>query len=174
MARGIGGDDGPSLWMFLACILIWGKIQGWFNSVKKGVEDIADTNYANPMQEESTSDIKLMKDNVSRIAVPWSRLGKNARSRFNTLAMKHRQLMDTGGNMDEAALYAQVESLTADQLRALAYCFGVQDRTNGLISIWTGDIFRWYEKALDDVHWFGSETELDKMRKIWAKTGLWL
>jgi hypothetical protein len=83
--------------------------------------------------------------------------------------------MDTGWNMDEDALFAQVEHLTAEQLRALAYCFGVQDRTNGVISLWTGHIFRWYEKALDDVKFYpGQQTELARMRKIWAKSGLWL
>jgi len=174
MARGIGGDDGPSLWMFLACILIWGKIQGWFTSAKQSVNDVLDTNYSNPVQNETTADIKLMKDAAARIAVSWSKLGNNARTKFKALAMKHRQTMDTGGNMDEAALFAQVEHLSADQLRALAHCFGVQDRTNGVMSIWTGDIFYWYEKGLDDVQWYPSyQTELARMRKIWAKTGLW-
>lgn len=175
MARGMGGDDGPSIWMFFACVLVWGKVQGWFNSAKTGVQEVLDTNYANPVQEETTSDIKLMQDAVKRIAVPWSTLGANAVQRFKGLAMKHRQLMDTQWNMDEDALFAQVENLKPAELKALAKSFDVPDRTNGVITIWTGHIFRWYEKALDDVTLYpGHVTELARMRKIWSKSGLWL
>lgn len=174
MARGLGGDDGPTLFMFLACILIWGWIQQKAKAVKDSVNEVLDTNYANPIQKETTDDIKMMKAAVAAIPVPWSKLGKGAKNKFKQLAMKHRQTMDTQWNMDEAALFSQVENLSADQLKALAYCFDVQDRTNGVMSIWSGDIFLWYERALDDVSLpFQDETELARMRRIWAKTGLW-
>lgn len=176
MARGIGGDDGPSIFMFAACILIFGQLKSWFNKAGDKANELANKNYANPFQQETTSEIDMMTKNAKKISVNWKALppAKNI-TYFQRLALSHKQVMDTQGNMDEDKLFSQVEKLTANELRALAYCFGVQDRTNGLISIWTGDIFMWYDKGLDDITLYpGYITELARMRAIWAKTGLWL
>jgi hypothetical protein len=170
MARGLGGDDGPSLWMFVAVVLVWGTIRSWFQAAKNNLDDVVSTNYANPVQGETTKDIKVYESAVKRVAVPWSSLPRQ-KDYYQRLAISHRQLMDTGGNMDEDALFAQVARLSANELKALYYCFGVADRSNGLMAIWTGDLFVWYEKGLDD--WGIKPTELQRMRSIWAKTKLW-
>lgn len=169
MARGIGGDDGPTLWMFVAVILIWTTVRKWFGEVSDKASEVVNRNYANPIQKETTQEIAEMEKAVKNTFVPWSKLGP--KTYFQRIAMSQRQNLDTGFNVDEDKLFKELEPLSADQLRAVYHCFGVKDRTNGLITLYTGDLFDWYEKELDS--WGMKPTEMERMRAIWAKARIW-
>lgn len=155
--------------MFVAVILVWSSVKAWFSEVKKDGSDLINRNYANPIQKETTEEITQMEQQVKNTFVPWSKIREKAV--YQRLAMSQRKNLDTGLNVDEAKLFAEMEALTADELRAVFYCFGVKDRTNGLISLYTGNLLDWYEKELDS--WGLAPTEINRMRSIWAKTKLW-
>ena len=57
MARGIGGDDGPTLWMAVAVIVCWGAFKSWFAEAKGDVKDQLGIgkNTAGPFQDQTSS-----------------------------------------------------------------------------------------------------------------------
>lgn len=166
MARGLGGDDGPSVWMFLACILIWGKVQGWFNSVK---EDLSG-NLANPFQAETTADIRKMEKKIKNTPFSSSALRK-PRTHYEEIADAQHKEMTSSFNIDEDRLYQMLELLNVDELKAVYVSFGARDSTALGITAWTGDIFKWYQHLLTDSTFGGND--LSDMRALWKKTGLW-
>lgn len=157
--------------MFFGCILIWYKLQEWGKAASDKASEISNANWANPIQAETNKDIKVMESAVKQVRVVWSKLPK-PKSHYEMLALSHREELDTTGNMDEDVIFSHVEKLSAEELKALYYCFGVKDHTTVIgQAIFTGNLFRWYEKLLDD--WGVKPTELQRMKSIWAKTKMW-
>lgn len=167
MARGIGGDDGPTLWMFIACILIWGKIQGWFGSVSSSLSG----NLANPFQPETTADIKRKEKQVTSITYRSSKLTKPVAYYQDVASAQYNELCSTW-NIDEDKLLDMLKGFNVDELKAVAKNFGVKDaNVLGLVAGWTGNIFDWYDHLLKDTAIGGND--LTAMRAIWKPTGLW-
>lgn len=169
MARGIGGDDGPTLWMFIACILIWGKVKGWFDS---GLSEL-DKNHANIFQPETTAEIQNKEKIVKEISYRSSAL-KHKLSFYQQIAdAQHKELMSTF-NIDEDKLIAMLKPLNVDELKAVAKSFGVRDSASIKslgFATGTGTIFEYYDELLSDSTLGGDD--LTQMRKIWQPTGLW-
>jgi hypothetical protein len=166
MARGIGGDDGPSLWMFLACILIWGKIQGWFNAAS----DKLSGNLANPFQSETTEDIKKKEKQVSGVSYKVSNL-PNKLAHYQQIAQAQWDEMHSIGNIDEDKLISTLKPLNKDELIAVFKAFGVKENTVLGVASMTGTIFDFYQKYLTDSTFGGND--LTDMWNVWKKTGLW-
>jgi hypothetical protein len=168
-SRGIGGDDGPTLWMFIACILIWGKIQGWFNAAS----DKLSGNLANPLQPETTAQIKAKEAQVKKITYRSSNLTQKL-DHYQQIADAQYKELESYLNVDEDRLIAMLKPLNKDELIAVYKCFGVRDSTSttgGLLATGTGNIFDFYNEILTDSTFGGQD--LTDMRKIWLKTGLW-
>ncbi|RYE91507.1 MAG: hypothetical protein EOO37_00060 [Cytophagaceae bacterium] len=171
MARGIGGDDGPTLWMFVACILIWGKVKGWFDS---GLSEL-DKNHANPFQPETNAEIRNKEKVVKEIAYRPSKFQNGHKlSYYQQLAdSQFKELMSTF-NIDEDKLINMLKPLNVDELKAVAKCFGVRDSASIKslgFATGTGTIFEYYDELLSDSTLGGND--LTQMRKIWQPTGLW-
>jgi|GEM_PF-4888500 len=64
--------------------------------------------------------------------------------------------------------YAELGALNADELKKIVKEFGVKEKSNwmGLHHQLTGTLFDWFENEL-------SGSELQRMRDIFRKTGLW-
>lgn len=168
MARGLGGDDGPTVWMFIACILVWGKIQGWFNSVSDSVSG----NLANPIQTETTAQIKAKEKGVKEIAYRSSQFQNGHKLAFyQNIADRQYSEMENWLNVDEDVLLDSLRGLNTDELKAVAKCFGVRDNAVLGVAQSTGTLFDFYDKILSDSTFGGND--LSNMKKIWAKTGLW-
>lgn len=170
MARGIGGDDGPTLWMFIACILIWGKVKGWFDSAS----DKLSGNLANPFQPETTADIKRKEAQVSGVFFRSSKFppGRTL-SFYQDVAAEQFKELTSSFNIDEDRLITMLKGFNVDELKAVYKSFGVKDATVlGVVAGWTADLFGWYEHLLTDSTFGGND--LTTMRKIWQPTGLWV
>ena len=182
MARGILGDDGPSLFMFIAVILIWGTIQRWVSTAGDNLgaakDSIADKleigrNSAGPFQRQTSADIAKMEDKVKRIAVPYSQL-KHEPAHYLRIADAMWKEMESFVNVDEWALIGMVRNLSTNELLAVAKQFGVKERANmlvgGLMTTWTGTIF----DAMDDAFsGYFKPVERKAMHAVWAKTKMW-
>jgi hypothetical protein len=170
MARGLGGDDGPSIFMAVACVLIWNKISSMMSKTGDEISRVAKKNYANPIQSESTTEIEQMEAWVKAIPVAWSSLPK-PRTVYSAIAQRQWSELTSSFNVNEDKLFGDVEHLNANELRAVAKYFGVKDKTAIGVAVWTGHIVKAYETYLDNN--FLSGDELGRMKKIWAKAGLW-
>lgn len=166
MARGIGGDDGPTLWMFVACILIWGKVQGWFSAAG----DALGGNLANPLQDETTDQIRAKEKRVKDVKYKPTNLPK-VLGFYEQIADDQYSEMLNWFNVDEDKLINQVKSLNKDELTAVYKSFGVRDNKVLGVAQSTMNLLEFYQKLLTDSTFGGDD--LTTMRKIWAKTGLW-
>lgn len=171
MARGILGDDGPSLWIFISVILIWAWIQKTTDKVVKGVKsgfEIGE-NSAGPLQPETTKDIANLQAFVDAIPITSSRL-KYPISHYQSIADDCWTELISPINIDEAKLFGMFQHLTVYELRAVAKKFGLKEPAFLGLTVKTLTIFKAFEWKLSDGV-FGND--LSKMRTIWAKSGLW-
>ena len=123
MARGLGGDDGPTLWMFIACILIWGKVKGWFDEAS----DKLSGNLANPFQPETTAQIKAKEKHVKTVTYRASHFPPGRKlDYYQQLAEAQFDEMQSAVNIDEDKLINMLKPLNADELKAVYKCFGVR------------------------------------------------
>lgn len=169
MARGIGGDDGPTLWMFIACILIWGKVKGWFDS---GMTEL-DKNHVNPFQPETNAEVRTKEKFVKEITYRSSKLTHKPTYYQQLADAQYKELMSTF-NIDETKLINMLKGLNVDELKAVAKAFGARDSVSMKslgFATGTGTIFEYYEELLTDSTLGGDD--LTQMRKIWQPTGLW-
>lgn len=172
MARGIGGDDGPSLFMFGACVLGFIWLRDSFTSAKESVSSTLELgkNSGGILQPETTEDISTLQKSVDAITVRWTKC-PHGKAYYLNIAAKCWTELSANYNTDEAKLFAMLSPLSADELRAVAKTFGVRETSVfGLLTLGSYTIFKAFDEALSD-GMFGND--LTKMRKIWAKTGLW-
>lgn len=165
MARGLGGEDGPSLWMFVAVVLVWGKIQGWFGEVKADLSG----NLANPLQDETTDQIRAKEKRVAATQVRLSTLPKSA-TYYQDLADDLYSEMQSWFNVDEEKLLDICKPLTKDELLAVYKAFGVKDNKVLGVAQSTGTLIDFFKKCLSDGLTGNDKTN---MKAIWKKTGLW-
>lgn len=171
MARGIGGEDGPSIFMFVACVLIWGKVAGWFEKAQNGVISGLELgqNSAGPLQAETTVEISTMEAEVKSWPVAWSQLPK-PKTYYQNIA---NQLWDESKsklNIDEARMIALCRPLSKNELMAVAKCFGVRESSMLGLTTWTGHIFKAFDLVFDGMF---KKDDLAQMKKIWSVTRLW-
>lgn len=171
MSKGIGGEDGPSVWTFLCVILVWSWVKSSATSAKKSVVDTLEIgkNSAGPFQPETTKDIDKKLAFVDKIPVTATRLKHNM-AHYRAIADMCFDELTSWINVDEPRLFAALEHLTVYELRAVAKSFGV--RETNIIGFTTSSftIFDLMGHTLKDGR-FGND--LAKMHKIWSKTGLW-
>ena len=169
MARGIGGDDGPSLFMMAACVLIWYKLSDMFKAGKDAVEDELNTNHAGVFQQETSSDIKRMEKTVSGIAYRSSKLTK-PKANYTSIADALWVELKAKFNTDEGKMFDLLTPLNADELKCVAKEFGVRE-TNFLgFTTATVTLFNAFDQVLTDGLF---SKDLTSMHSIWKKTGLW-
>lgn len=166
MARGIGGEDGPSVWMFLTVILVWAWVKSTFTSAKNSVVDTLEIgkNSGGPFQSESTADIDRKNRFIDKIPVTHTRLPHSSQHYRDIADMLQSELTATF-NTDEPKMFAALTPLSLYELRAVAKAFGVRENSVGF-TYYTYTLFDIMTKVL-------SGSDLTRMRKIWAKTGLW-
>jgi hypothetical protein len=175
MARGFQGDTLSTVLMIGAGVLVWQKMSKTVDKVGERLG--VGVNSAGVFQSETTDEINAYQKEVDAWSCNWAALGPNGKSKAKTLANKiFVALRDGFGaleNVDEDKLFALLRPLSANELRAVAISFGVPDKNNLLgLTLFTGHIFRWFEEVLHDNYLQGHD--LTEMRKIWAKTGLWV
>lgn len=171
MARGIGGDDGPSLWMFAACILIYGKLASWGKSAKDELKHVSDeiSTTANPIQAQTSDQLAMYKREVDSWAVNWTGLPK-PQSHYQNMASKLWAELRKEPNVDEDKIIAMCKPYSAPELKAIAKSFGVKkERTFGL-TVWEGHIFAAFDEVFEDGLF---STERTDLYLVWSKTGLW-
>jgi hypothetical protein len=173
MARGIGGDDGPSIWMAVAVICVWGYVKTQVNSAKKTVVAGLELgqNSAGPLQEQTSADIAESESAVKSWHCTWSALPK-PKTYYQNIANKLWTEMRSSFNIDEAAMIAMCKPLTTNELMAVAICFGVKEATTPFFGLttWTGHIFQAFDVALEG---YFKSNDRAAMKKIWAPTKLW-
>jgi hypothetical protein len=173
MARGILGDDGPTLWTFIAVILMWGAFKTWFSETKENVKDTLGIgqNTAGPLQAETSADIKTMEGQVKSWHCDYSKL-PNGPTYYSNIANKLWSEIDVPKliNVDEAAAIALLKPLSKNELMAVAKAFGVREDTSLGLTTWSGHIFRALDRAFTGMFKAG---DMAQMKKIWAPTKLW-
>lgn len=171
MAKGILGDDGPTLWTFIAVILMWGAFKTWFSETKNSVTSTLGIgkNTAGPLQSQSSSDIELAENTVKGWYVGWASL-KLPKTYYQNLADKLWVEMNSGINIDEALLISMCQPLSKNELMAVAKCFGVKEASMMGLTTWSGHIFQAFDIAFEGMF---KKAELAQMKKIWAVTKLW-
>lgn len=170
MARGIGGDDGPSVWMFVACILIWYKLAALFKSGKDAVSDELKVNHASILQHETTSEIARLERKVKAITYRPSKL-VHPKVYYTNLANTCWKELSANYYTSERELFNLLTPLNPDELKCVAKEFGVKESTTLMvITSHTMDIFAAFDYVLEDGVLF---KDLTKMHKIWKVTGLW-
>lgn len=169
MARGIGGDDGPSVFMFAACVLIFFKLSDWAKAGKDAVSAELDTNHASPFQSQTTSEIKKMEKYVAGITYRSSNLKKPAAT-YVSIANQCWKELSADWYVSDRKLFDLLDPLNADELKAVAKAFGVKESTALGITSGTYTIFTAFDEVLEDGYVF---KDLAKMHLIWKKTGLW-
>jgi len=167
MAKGILGDDGPTIWMLIACILFWGKITDWWGSATNKVDDVIKTT-SGVFQSQTSDDLSLMQKQVAAWTVPWSTLPKK-KIQYTEIASKLWTEMKAF-SVDEAKIIATCTALSAGELRAVAKEFGVKkERTFGM-TVWEGHIFAAFAEVCEDNI---ISDDLTQLRTIWKKSGIW-
>lgn len=171
MAKGILGDDGPSLWMFIAVVLMWGAFKTWFSETKKGVKDTFGIghNTAGPLQSQSTADIERLENQVKSWHVQWSALTK-PKTYYDNIADQLEREMLSPVNIDEEKLIALCRGLNKNELMAVAVCYGVKETTFVGLTTSTVHIFGAFDFALSGMF---KKAEMAEMKRIWAPTRLW-
>lgn len=172
MARGIGGDDGPSIFMFGACVLgfIWVRdnLKSAGDSVSKKLE--LGQNSGGILQDETTRDIARMEKSAATIPVRWTNC-KRPRAFYQSVADDIWTECKANYYVDTDKMFELVEPLNADELKAVAKYFGVRETTFlGVLTLGSYDIVKAMKAALSDGFLAQNET---RMRQIWSKTGLW-
>jgi hypothetical protein len=170
VARGIGGDDGPSLWMFVAVVVVWGAFRSWMTETKNDVKGALGigSNTAGPLQAESSSDIKTMEEQVKSWPVTWSALPR-AKTYYQNIADKiFKEICAV--NTDEEMILSLCRPLSKNELMAVAKCFGVRELTVIGLTTASFHIFGGLERAFDGIF---KGNERAEIHKIWAVTKLW-
>jgi hypothetical protein len=167
MARGLGGDDGPSLFMFIAVILIWGSIKDWFSRASDKVEDTLGGNLPNPLQAETK---KQIQDKEKRVAATQNKVRYSTLphpvSYYQQIADDFFEEMGSWFNVDKTRMLARCKMLSADELKAVYVAFDVRDNNLLGVAQSTGTLLDWFGKLY-------SGDQKAEMKKVWAKTGLW-
>lgn len=141
------------------------------SSAKKSLVDTFEIgkNSAGIFQHETTKDIDKKQSFVDKIAVTTTRLKYNS-AHYLAIADMCFDELTAWLNVDEPRLFAALENLNVYELRAVAKSFGVRETSIVGFTSSTFTIFDLMGHTLKDGR-FGND--LTKMRKIWAKTGLW-
>lgn len=172
MARGIGGDDGPSLWMAIAVLCVWASFKSW---AKETTHDVKDTlgighNTAGPLQSQTTAEIEAAEKAVKSWTVSWSALPK-PKTYYQNIADKLWKEMLSQYNIDEQAMIDACKPLSKGELVAVAKCFGVKEATTIFgLTTWSGHIFQAFDVALEGMF---KKNEMAQMKRIWSVTKLW-
>lgn len=171
MAKGIGGEDGPSLWMFIAVVLVWGKLSQLATKTKNDTAKFLELgkNSGGPFQPETTAEITVMTKFVARIPVTPSRL-KHKLPYYKAIADLVWEELKAQFFTNDTRMFEALEPLTVYELRAVAKEFGVRETTLFGMTTETVTIFTGFDKVLKN-GMLGND--LTRMHKIWAKTGLW-
>lgn len=172
MARGIGGEDGPSVWMFVAVVVVWGAVRQWFTETKKSVVDKFEIgqNSGGPMQDQSSAEIQTMQSEVDSWHVAYSALPK-PKTYYHTIVNVLKAEMSSNINIDEARIISLCRPLSRNELMAVAKIFGVWDRNYIFgLTAWTGNIFQAFDIAFKGMY---KDDEMAQLKKIWAVTKLW-
>lgn len=171
MAKGIGGEDGPSLWMFIAVVLVWGKLSQLATKTKNDTAKFLELgkNSGGPFQPETTAEISVMTKFVARIPVTPSRL-KHKLPYYKAIADLVWEELKAQFFTNDTRMFEALEPLTLYELRAVAKEFGVRETTLFGMTTETVTIFTGFDKVLKN-GMLGND--LTRMHKIWAKTGLW-
>ena len=167
MARGILGDDGPTIWMLIACILFWGKITDWWGSATNKLDDVVKTT-SGVFQSETSDDLSLMQKQVNGWSVPWSTLPKKRIHYEEVAATLWTEMKKTF--VDEAKIIAICTGLTAGELKAVAKSFGVKKEKTFGLTVWEGHIFAAFAQVCEDNI---ISDDLTQLRNIWKKSGIW-
>lgn len=171
MAKGILGDDGPTLWTFIAVILMWGAFKTWFSETKNSVKDGLGIghNTAGPLQAETTADIERLENQVKSWHVQYSAL-RRPRTYYQNIADQLEREMLSTVNIDEAKLIALCRPLNPNELVMVAVSYGVKETT--LLGLTTSSvhIFGAFDAAFAGMF---KKNDLAQMKKIWAPTKLW-
>lgn len=158
--------------MFVACILIFQMLKKWWDAASDKIEGAVNTNYGGPLQGETTEDIKKKENLIKQVSYRSSQFPKGRKlSYYQHIADTQWKELEAFVNTDEDKLIAQVASLNTDELKAVYKCFGLKERTFAKLTVKSGDLFDFYEDVLSDGILAGDD--LSRMRKVWAKTGLW-
>lgn len=178
-ARGFSGDTMSTLLMIGAGVLVWNRLS---STAEKGANKLADVleigkNSAGIFQAETTAEISVYEAEVKGWYCDWKALGaagKNkTRAIANKIAAEARDGADLITNLDEDLILDLLRPLSANELRAVAIQFGVLDINHAWGSTaWTGHIFHFFDTTFTDS--FIGGNDMTEMRKIWAKTGLWI
>lgn len=172
MAKGIGGEDGPSLWTFLCVILVWKWFTSEASKLEKKVEGVfhVGVNDAGPLQKQTTAQISNMKRKVDLIPVVVGKL-RQPPHYYTEVADSIWDQMNATFFTNKDEIFRLLEPLNVNELNAVAKGFGVRETTVfGLLTLSTYTIFT----AMDGTFSDGVVVkDLTRMRKIWAKTGLW-
>lgn len=172
MAKGIGGEDGPSIWTFLCVILVWKWFQSETAKLEKGVKGIfhVGENTSGPLQKQTSSEIAKLENEIKRIPVTASRL-KFPLVHYTSLAeMIWTEVNSWTPNV--ARIFEELEPLSVYELRAVAHEFGTRETSVfGLLTLKTYTIFTAFDSILRDATF---DKGLTRMHNIWHKTGLWV
>jgi hypothetical protein len=171
VARGIGGEDGPSLWMFVAVLCVWPVVKNFMSETKKDVTDTLGIghNTAGPLQSQTSADIQAAEDTVKSWTVSWSTL--KPKTYYQNIADRLWAEMNSQFNIDEQALIDACKPLSKMELMAVAKCFGVKENTTVFgLTTWSGHIFQAFDIAFDGMF---KKNELAQMKKIWSVTKQW-
>lgn len=171
MARGIGGEDGPSLWMFIAVLAVWATVRSALTSAKNSVVDGLGIgqNTAGPLQAETSSEIQTMEDEVKSWPVSWSSLPR-PKTYYSNIASKLWNEVKASVNIDEALMVDLCRPLTKNELFAVAKLFGVRESSSLGFTTWSGHIFKAFDLALAGMF---KSSEMAEMKRIWSVTRLW-
>jgi hypothetical protein len=171
VAKGILGDDGPSVWTFIAVVLMWGAFKTWFSETSNTVKSTLGIgrNTAGPMQAQTSADIERSENVVKSIPVSWSRLPKSP-AYYQSIADKLWKEMNSSINIDEYGLISTCRPLSTIELLAVAKSFGVKENSHLGLTVWSGNIFQAMDIAFDGMF---KKAELAQMKKIWAPTKMW-
>ena len=169
MARGIGGDDGPTIFMFVAVLLIWNKVSSLATKGKDAVNDELAKDHADIFQKETTAELTAMHKMVAAIAVPWSQLPKT-KGHYQDIADTCWNELSSTLYTSEKKMFDLLTPLKANELKAVAKLFGVRETSLLGLTMSSQTIFTAFEVVLGSTFW---GDDLARMRKLWAKTGLW-
>ena len=166
----MGGDDGPSVFMFFSCVLIFMWLRNTANKVGDTVSETLELgqNSGGPLQAETTTEISQMEKQVKSITYRLSAL-RHPKAYFTNIANKIWTELGAM-NTSESDIISWLKPMNTDELKCVAKEFGVRERTTFGLTTVSCTIF----KAFDDNFTDGIlGNDLTAMHKIWAKTGLW-
>lgn len=179
-SRGIQGDTMTMLAFGAAAVLLWNKVSSAADRAATKVGGVLEIgkNSGGIFQKESTDEINQYEAEVKTWhynpqGFPKGRTIAYYRTIANKIYVEVKNNLGYTSNIDEDYLINLCKPLNANELRALAVCFGVKDFNNAFgMTSFTGHLFHLFDELLTDSPLGGQD--LSKMKTIWAKTGIWL